>query len=252
MNPYGYQEGPVLQRALIPADQPLQYYGPQMGDSSREYWECKKNELKIQQAYAMATLESQRETERSQRKVHEQFLLEQIRTEAEATREKNRADIAELRKLQREDLYRGRDGQIRIRKQCFGGTIDDILGVEIEKAVIWTNTNCRFEEILYFEIKQAGGKNIPLLFRTSDRKESEIIKNFTRSGINFGFSRRKEHEMRVKLVEWLMETSPRVELPARIGWWKKDGYWDYTFPGYLTWEEVVRYALRSHNGVNER
>lgn len=153
-----------------------------------------------------------------------------------------RADIASQRELQKTEVSISREGQIEICKQQFGADRKERFPFQLSEVVLLHGYGVKNEAVLktVFEI---GGKKVELYWNMKELGERTINKKFNEGGICFGFSQRKETEIRRLVLSKLLSVAREIELPPFHGWYRdKEGKLHFAFPEDMVWQEVRNYV----------
>lgn len=180
------------------------------------------------------------EMEKAKVEVQKRAAIEEIISCEKERREKNRADTASLRQLQKTEIVVSLEGEIEIRKEQFGESRVDRPDFQI---IEFTQYLLEIEEshgILEIVFMCPGGVR-KVYLDLDNITPKEVNKKFNRTGIRFGFSHGKESEIREMLVVKLLSIAPVRRLPAKHGWFRDtDLKLHFAFPTDLTWKELER------------
>lgn len=178
------------------------------------------------------------EMESAKVEVQKRAAIEEIVSREKDRREKNRADIASLRQLQKTEIVITVEGKVEIHKELFGGGKVDRPNFQI---IEFTKYLLEGEEAYgIFEIVfVCAGEIRKVYLNLANVISEEVNKKFNRAGICFGFSHGKESELRELLVVKLLSSAPRRSLPAKHGWFRDtDLKLNFAFPTDLSWKEL--------------
>lgn len=165
-----------------------------------------------------------------------QKILE-MEAEASERKAKKMADIATKRALKKTILRLQDDGSIRVTQELFGDDSSETAPFRIKEYASLTSYG-EDDKVLYISFRTLSGEEKYLFFDMGKLNEKNIQKAFDVLGIEFGFSRNKEHDMREKLIRKLIATAPSWKIPPNYGWYQVEGEWFYALQDKLTLKEV--------------
>ncbi|MCD8013886.1 MAG: hypothetical protein LUG99_12055 [Lachnospiraceae bacterium] len=172
------------------------------------------------------------------------FELEKIRTAANVERAKELANVQSCRELQQTEVQVSTDGKIMITRELFGEDKKQKADFQVmadSRVLICENNG---KGVLYAIFRNSSGKEREVILPLSQTDAKTIEQKFTAAGIGFKFSRKRNLELLIKLVQTLIENLPTAGLPLRSGWQKNAmEEWEYVPTEILTWEEIENAKL---------
>lgn len=163
--------------------------------------------------------------------------LEGFKTEEARKRKEQQADVASRRAMQATEILISTDGIVTVTRELFDGKASKQKKIRVSDGKIYFCKN-KEEEILYVSFQQATGRMSEMHLLLSALDQKTINRKFNIAGVNFGYGREKETQLRIQFVTVLTCVAQRVELPLRHGWVRMDGKLDIVLPDQLVWEEV--------------
>lgn len=165
-----------------------------------------------------------------------------IDTEYAEERQKRLEDVKSRKTLQRSAFALSKEGKLLVIQETFGNPITDAIAffpVTVAKCY-WVEDIEHY--ILYVVIKTNAGKEINLFLRKDCLTVNYINKKFDASGLSFGFSRKKESEMRMMFVQYLLETAQNWLIALVPGWYFNTQKICFAYPEDMTWKEAAKNA----------
>lgn len=154
-----------------------------------------------------------------------------------------RADINSQRELQKTEVIISKEGQIEILKQQFGSDKREKFPFVLSKFFLLRCIGLKQKAILQVVFLNGGGQKVDLYFNMRDMGDREINKKFNEGGIRFGFSYKKETQMRRLLLMKLISMAKEIEIPLSHGWYRDGkGGLHFAFPKDQVWKEVQEYV----------
>lgn len=182
----------------------------------------------------------QEKAESAQIDVVKRAQIEAIVTFEKERRDKNTANIASLRQLQKTKISLTENGEVEVHKELFGETKSDRTNFRIINYIIFQSLQDAETEVLAIEFV-CEGKKKKIFFNTADLTSKVIKQKLNQRGIRFGFSQKKEEEIRELLVVYLLRTAPIREIPESHGWFRdRERKLSFAFPMDQTWKEIRR------------
>lgn len=213
-------------------------------DSDTLLREIQKEQIKLEademRNQSQMNIQIQEAREKADIEVGKTYALESIRTDARIEREKRKADIQSCRELQKTNIVISKDGRLIICREQFGEDKKEAIDFRLAEGSCILNCEEKGEKVLRAFFCSNCGQERELLLPLSQADERTIERKFTALGIGFGFSRKKNRELLVKLIQVLVSSLPSAELPLKCGWRKRgNGKWEYISPEILTWEDIT-------------
>lgn len=157
--------------------------------------------------------------------------------------EELKADIASQREMQRTEVIISKEGEIEVSQRQFGSRKAEKIPFTVSKFFLLHGIGVKWKTILRVVFLHRNGIEVDLYFCMQDLGDCKLNKKFNEGGICFGFSHRKETQLRRLLVMKLMSIAQEVELPLSYGWFRdSEGKLHFAFPEDAVWEEVKEYA----------
>ncbi len=162
---------------------------------------------------------------------------------AEATEKViRRAEIQEGRELNKTEIIVSRNGQVTVRKKCFGKALDDAAPFQITSSRIFSNMKQPEKRALCI-VYVVDGREDFLVILMSQIGGKKALEKFTQAGLSFGYGSKKEKEVREELLNTLVRISAGEDLPESPGWYRTDkGELGFAFPEDMTWEKLEENA----------
>lgn len=160
---------------------------------------------------------------------------------AEATEKViRRTEIQEVRELNKTETIISRNGQVTIRKKCFGKALEDTAPFQIKDSRIFGNMKQPEKRALCI-IYVVDGREDFLVIPMSQIGGKKALEKFTQAGLSFGYGSKKEKEVREELLNTLVRISAGEDLPESPGWYRTDkGELGFAFPEDMTWERLEK------------
>ena len=169
--------------------------------------------------------------------------MEKILTAGSQKREEMRADISIKRGLKQTDIQIGQDGGIIVRCELFGSNISKKMQFRYKNSYKLKCIGKEEREILYVVFERTNGEQVGMYINTAKLEDRYINKKFNQARIAFGFSHKKELEMRCKLIYAIDIVSKELWIPQKHGWYKNMEMIGYVYPDITVWKEVEKRAL---------
>lgn len=193
-------------------------------------------------AQEKAKIDLMKESEKAAIRIGEKRAMEEIHTEAEEKRVKQRADISSTKELQRTIVSIRQDGKVVISHEMFGPDMKKEVEIYCQGAGILKCMGDTEESILYAKWKLENNKEEKMFLDIKKLDDHYINKKFNQAKIRFGFSHAKETQIRSEVINEVMYLSLEAYIPRKHGWYEDNGRIGFAFPGSLVWEEVERNA----------
>lgn len=193
-------------------------------------------------AQEKAKIDLMKESEKAAIRIGEKRAIEEIHTEAEEKRVKQRADISSTKELQRTIVSIQQDGKVVISRELFGPDIKEEVEIYCQGACILKCMDGTEEGILYTKWKLENDREEKMFLDIKKLDDRYINKKFNQAKIRFGFSHAKETQIRSEVINEVMYLSLEAYIPRKHGWYEDNGRIGFAFPGSLVWEEVERNA----------
>jgi len=184
------------------------------------------------------------EVARTNIRLHEHALRNQMDIEKKTREEMAKADIRSARDLQQTKIFMSGSGQLIFTKERFGSSIKGALPIDDFSAVclvpmgnpeLWIYR-------LSFTFLSGHGKNVSIWIpgeRVAD--ETFVKRAFARCGISFGFSKMKEKEVLAGIILIAINIAKDIELPPMRGWYHVGSNVDYAFITEECWKGVEKW-----------
>lgn len=169
--------------------------------------------------------------------------MEKILTAESQKREEMRADISIKRGLKQTDIQIGPDGGIIVRCELFGPDVSKKMQFRYKNSYKLKCIGKEEREVLYVVFERANGEQVGMYINTAKLEDRYINKKFNQARIAFGFSHKKELEMRCKLINAIDIVSKELWIPQKHGWYKNMEMIGYVYPDITVWKEVEKRAL---------
>lgn len=170
--------------------------------------------------------------------VHAYAEKKRIDVEHSEERMKRLSDVQGCRELQKSKIVLTSDGKTCIVKEQFGAPVNETASFTTNTFVRCHRTENLEDFALYILITTNTGREIDLFIKKRDLTLNGINKKFDSAGVAFGFSRKKEGEIRLKYVQALLDNAGNWIVAPGAGWYFDTQRIKFAYPGDITWEVI--------------
>jgi len=186
-----------------------------------------KANVEVNKAAALANIE-----------MNKKATLENIELQNTENKAKRLVDIQAEKELQTTTLSCTADGSVILQHKGFEKTISGSLPIKFKTAQCYSHIGDVRASVLCAVVEKANGEDVALFWDLNQVEDRFIRKVFERQGMLFGFSTKKESEVRRMILQMARGFATTHDLPEAHGWYQLGDTCRYAFPEELTWEEV--------------